>query len=152
MDISEFVGYDPDDTLVDSETWETLFEDWMSGDPAAAEILGRVMLLIREAIESGPEGNAKAINTVTESMHQMFVHTETFKAARSLWILSLDGRITPQNEPEEVLTAAIERGLKETVGARRRSASRKARMKNRRTRSKEGPGGGSPGIERESGG
>ncbi|HUK88866.1 MAG TPA: hypothetical protein VLZ81_00590 [Blastocatellia bacterium] len=44
-----------------------------------------------------------------------------FELARRPWIPSLEGHLTPPNEPEEVIEKALEAGWKETLSGRRQA-------------------------------
>ena len=59
----------------------------------------------------------------------MFLYTTAFELARRLWILSLEGYLTPPNEPEPVIERALEAGWKETLSGRRRRAARVRKTK-----------------------
>ena len=107
-------------------------EPALKDDPGVAEILGRLLLYVRETVESGPEEAAPASNTLMEGIHRVFLYTHAFELARRLWILSLEGYLTPTNEPEPVIKKALEAGWKETLSGRRRSAARARKAKSRR--------------------
>jgi hypothetical protein len=64
----------------------------------------------------------------------MFLYTPAFQLARRLWILSLEGYLTPPNEPEPVIEKALETGWKETLFRRRRRATRARKAKSGRGR------------------
>ena len=123
MNIEEFVAYDPDDTLFPSDMWAELFDDTIAEDADAVHMLAQMMLGVKQAIESGPQGIQQAVNTLMDMIHELFPYTETFKRARNLWILSLEGRLTAHNDPEKIINAALERGLKETMTARARAST-----------------------------
>src|SRR5262249_16890080 len=95
--------------------------------PGVAEALGRLLFYLKEAIELGPEGAVRAVNTLMEGIHMGYPYTAGFELSRKLWILSLEGDLTPANEPDSLIGAAIDRGWKETVTGRRRRAARQAR-------------------------
>ncbi|MGH9764564.1 MAG: hypothetical protein ACREDR_19615 [Blastocatellia bacterium] len=121
VNIAEFVAYDPDDTLFPSDMWPELLEGTVANDPDALEVLAHMILRIKQEIESGPNGARQAVNTLMDLIHQMFPFSAAFRAARNLWILFLEGRITSDNEPEDVLNTAIEGGMKETMKRRARA-------------------------------
>ncbi|HYL98118.1 MAG TPA: hypothetical protein VEZ90_04125 [Blastocatellia bacterium] len=122
---------DRDDTLYPSDMWADVFDNTIAADCGSVHLFAQMMLGIKQAIQAGPEGAARATNSLTDLINELFVYSATFKAARSLWILSLEGRITAENEPERILTAAIERGLKETMAARTRDSRTNKRRKTR---------------------
>lgn len=57
----------------------------------------------------------------------VYPYTTGFALSRKLWILSLEGDLTPPNELDALIMAALERGLGETVAGRRQRAARRAR-------------------------
>jgi hypothetical protein len=130
--VDDLDKYDPENTLVDDVTWDIVLEPALKDDPAVAEILGRLLLYVKETVESGTEGGSPASNTLMEGIHRVFLYTTTFELARRLWILSLEGYLTPANEPEPVIKRALEAGWKETLSGRRRSAVRARKPKSRR--------------------
>ena len=123
MDIAEIDAYDPDNTLFPSDMWADLFEDTIASDPEVVHLFAELMLGVKQAIDCGaqdPKEARRAANTLMDLIHELFVYSETFRAARRLWILSLEGRISAPNDPEHIIPAAIERGLKETLASRAR--------------------------------
>ena len=119
--------YDSENTLVDDETWAIILEPALVGRPGVAEAMGRLLFYLKEAIESGPDGAARAVSTLMQGMHSVYPYTDTFGLSRRLWILSLEGDLTPTNEPKPLIEAAIESGWKETVVGRRHRAARRKR-------------------------
>ncbi|HUK88867.1 MAG TPA: hypothetical protein VLZ81_00595 [Blastocatellia bacterium] len=132
MKVDEMDKYDPENTLVDGVTWDIVLEPALKDDSGLAETHGRLLLYVKEAVETGSEGAAPAINTLMEGIHRMFLYTTAFELARRLWILSLEGYLTPANEPEPVIEKALEAGWKETVSGRRRRAARDRKTKSAR--------------------
>jgi hypothetical protein len=127
MEIADFDKYDGENTLVDHETWAIILEPALTDRPGVAEALGRLLLYLKEAIESGPEASDRAINTLMEGIHMAYLYTTTFGLSRKLWILSLEGDLTPANEPDSLIESAINRGWCETVKGRKRRATRRAK-------------------------
>jgi hypothetical protein len=127
MRIDDFDEYDGENTLVDAETWAIVLEPALREGPGVAEAMGRLLFYLKESIELGPQGAARAINTLMEGIHIVYPYTTGFALARKLWILSLEGDLTPENEPDTLIEPAIERGWKETLKGRKRRACRRAR-------------------------
>ena len=44
----------------------------------------------------------------------IYLHTDAHKAALKLYVLSLEGQLKPQDEPLQLINAAIERGKNRT--------------------------------------
>ena len=139
MKTGELEGYGPGDTLYPSDMWLEILGDNLARDPDAVHLFAQMMLGVNQMVISGTKGARRGANTVMDLIHELFVYSRTFAAARRLWILSLEGRLTPDNEPENVLEGAIERGLKETMAARARAAkmSERSQAKTRSPRAKE---------------
>ncbi len=129
MGIADFDKYDSENTLVDDETWSIILEPALKDEPGVAEAMGRLLLYLKEAIELGPEGHTRAVNTLMEGIHMVYPYTTGFALSRKLWILSLEGDLTPANEPGSLIECALERGWKETTKGRRRRAARRGSTK-----------------------
>lgn len=76
----------------------------------AVEGLARLLFTLKRAIESGPEGVRRASATLAGGVEFIYLHTEAHRAARGLFLLSLEGVLKPQDEPLNLINAAIERG------------------------------------------
>jgi hypothetical protein len=92
------------DLLIDEETWRAI------DDPKTAEWTARVLFVIRERIEGGPEGVREASEAILSNIEAAYLHTEAHKVALGLYMLSLTGRLKPEDEPIQLLNGAIERG------------------------------------------
>src|ERR1044072_1127796 len=92
----------------DDETWAAILEPELCKDPAAVEILARLLLTLKKAIDSGPEGAMRASRTLLRGVELIYLYTEVHKAARKLYVLSLDGNLKPQDEPLNLLNATVE--------------------------------------------
>lgn len=96
--------------IVDDGTWTAILEPALCQDSAAVECLARLLFTIKTAIESGPEGAMQASDTLRNGIELMYLHTNVHKAALKLYVLSLEGKLKPQDEPLNLINAAIERG------------------------------------------
>lgn len=96
--------------LVDEETWRAALEPVLCGDSAAAEVLARLLFTVKRAIESGPEGAKRASATLSGGIELIYLHTDAHRAARELYVLSLEGILKPQDEPVNLINGAIEGG------------------------------------------
>lgn len=96
--------------LADEEDWATILEPALCQDAAAVECLARLLFRIKRAIDSGPEGAAQASSTLLDSIALLYRHTNAHKAAVRLYVLSLEGNLKPQDEPLNLINAALERG------------------------------------------
>jgi hypothetical protein len=95
------------DLLIDEETWRAI------DDPRTAEYIARVLFIIKEAIESGPEGVREAGEVILANVESVYLHTDAHRAAFGLYVLSLTGQLKPEDEPLQLLNAAVKRGAAE---------------------------------------
>jgi hypothetical protein len=96
--------------LADDATWTAILEPALCQDAAAVECLAQLLLTIKKAIESGGEGVRQASETLSHGIELIYPYTNAHKAALELYVLSLDGNLKPQDEPLNLINAAIERG------------------------------------------
>jgi hypothetical protein len=96
--------------LTDEEDWATILEPALCQDAAAVECLARLLFTIKRAIDSGPEGALRASTTLLSGIESIYLHTNAHKAALKLYVLSLEGNLEPQDEPLNLINAALERG------------------------------------------
>lgn len=92
------------DLLIDERTWQAI------DDPKTAEWITRVLFVIKESIESGPEGVREASEIILANIEAAYLHTEAHRAAVRLYMLSLTGWLKPEDEPLRLINGAIERG------------------------------------------
>jgi hypothetical protein len=98
------------DLLADNETWINILEPQLCKDLAAVESLARLLFIIRKEINGGPEGVIRASKILLNGIEVMYLYTNAHKAALKLYLLSLEGELKPQDEPLNLINAAIERG------------------------------------------
>ena len=96
--------------LVDEEDWTAILEPTLCQDAAAIESLARLLLRIKRAIDSGPEGAMQASRALLDSIELLYLYTNAHEAAVKLYVLSLEGNLKPQDEPLNLIHAALERG------------------------------------------
>lgn len=106
--------------LADKEIWKIILEPAFCQDPNGVHTLAQRLFTLKEAIESGPEGSLRAINTLLDGIERIYLYTAAHKAASKLYLLSLEGNLKPWDEPLQLINAAIERGLAETRSVNRR--------------------------------
>jgi hypothetical protein len=99
-----------DELLADDETWINILEPELCKDSAAVELLARVLFTIRKEINSGSAGVRRASEILSNGIEVSYLYTEAHKAALELYVLSLAGELKPQDEPLNLLKAAIARG------------------------------------------
>jgi hypothetical protein len=96
--------------LADGEDWAAILEPTLRQDTAAVESLARLLFRIKRAIDSGPEGAMQASRALLDSVELLYLYTNPHKAAVKLYVLSLEGNLKPQDEPLNLIDAALERG------------------------------------------
>lgn len=107
--------------LIDEETWRAI------DDPKTAEWITRVLFVIKEAIESGPDGVGEASEVILANIEAAYLHTEAHRAALGLYMLSLTGRLKPEDEPLRVINGAIVRGRAKVELAKTKAKGKKRR-------------------------
>lgn len=110
------------DLLIDEETWQAI------DDPKTAEYIARRLFQIKEAIDSGPDGASEASEALLVNIKAAYLYTEAHRAAVRLYLLSLTGKLKPEDEPVRLINGAIERG------ASRVEIAGKGRVKGKRRR------------------
>lgn len=103
-----------DKLLADDETWTAILEPVLCQDEAAVELLARLLFTIRTEIDNGQEGVIQASQTLLNGIESMYLHTKVHKAALTLYVLSLEGNLKPQDEPLNLINRAIERVRNQT--------------------------------------
>jgi hypothetical protein len=92
------------DLLIDERTWQAI------RDPDAADSIARGLFIIREAIDSGPDGAKEASDAILANIEAAYLHTHAHKAALRLYLLYLTGQLKPEDEPVQLINEAIKRG------------------------------------------
>jgi hypothetical protein len=113
------------DLLADDEDWLTFLNSTLC-KATAAESLTYLLFRIKQAVESGPDGTQRASAALLVGIRSLYLHTAAHEAAVELYLLSLTGDLTPQDEPLQLLKAAIERGKVKINRVTPRSRKRRA--------------------------
>jgi hypothetical protein len=98
------------DVLADDETWAAILEPTLCKDSGAVEVLARLLFTLKKAIDDGPEGAMRASQTLQHGIEAMYLYTKAHQTALKLYVLSLEGKLKPQDKPLQLINAAIERG------------------------------------------
>ena len=85
-------------------TWQAI------NDPKTADFIAHGLFVFKEAIDSGPDGAKEASDTILANIESAYLHTDAHRAALRLYLLSLTGRLKPEDEPLRLINGAIERG------------------------------------------
>ncbi|MGA9767918.1 MAG: hypothetical protein WBV94_02690 [Blastocatellia bacterium] len=110
MDIANITEYDTENLLADDETWLIFLEPAFCKDPTGSDTLAHLLFTLKEAIESGPDGRRRAVNTLLEGIRLVYLYTEEHKLGLKLYLLYLTGHLKPQDEPCTLLSRAIKSG------------------------------------------
>ena len=101
---------DKAELLADNQTWINILEPELCKDSAAVECLARLLFVIKKEINSGNEGIKRASKILSEGIEASYLYTNAHKAALGLYVLSLEGELKPEDEPLNLINAAIKRG------------------------------------------
>lgn len=95
--------------LADSQTWINILEPELCKDAAAVECLARLLFVIKKEINSGSEGVRRASKIISKGIEVTYLYTNAHQAALELYVLSLEGELKPEDEPLNLINAAMER-------------------------------------------
>lgn len=93
--------------LIDDRSWQAI------NDPDTVDSITRSLFILKAAIDSSSGGAKEASDIILASVESAYLHTAAHRAALKLYLLSLTGRLKPQDEPLQLINAAIERGTAE---------------------------------------
>ncbi len=125
MCIADDLEYDAEDMLTDGETWLIFLETAFRKDSTGADTLAHLLFIIKEAIESGPDGVKRAVSTLSYGLRLVYLYTDEHKLALNLYLLYLTGHLRPQDEPLTLLDRAIERGAADIERAHKKRIAAK---------------------------
>ena len=131
MSISYDSECDCENLLVDHQTWDVILEPVLCNNSDTAESLASLLFTIKESVEDGPDGVKRAINTLLDGISLLYLYTDIHKAALNLYLLWLTGHLKPQDEPLQLIGAAIDRGMIEAERAAAAKRRRKSRVSRR---------------------
>ena len=112
--------------LFDREDLASDIEWILSDSPHAPEALARLFVSFKQAIDSGLQGISQTSKALVMAIELVYLHSRAHVAALKLYRLSLEGELKVEDEPVNLINAAIERS---TAGARKGQASGRARQK-----------------------
>lgn len=82
----------------------------LGGDAQAADVLARLFEEFRRAIEGGLRGINEAREALAAAVEISYLHSEAHAAAVRLYRLSVEGQLRVEDEPLQLIGAALERG------------------------------------------
>ena len=125
MCIADDSEYDTESMLTDGETWLIFLDTAFRKDSTGADTLAHLLFIIKEAIESGPDGVSRAVNTLSYGLRLVYLYTDEHKLALKLYLQYLTGHLRPQDEPLTLLDSAIERGAADIEQAHKKRSDAK---------------------------
>jgi hypothetical protein len=109
------------DLLIDGQTWQAIH------DPVTADDIARGLFILKAVIDSGPGGAKEASAAILANIESAYLHTNAHQAALKLYLLSLTGQLKPEDEPLQLISEAIKRGMAQIELARQGRAGKKRR-------------------------
>jgi hypothetical protein len=119
---------DDEKLIVDQEWLARSVESILKGDADAPETLARVFISFREAIRSGLRGMNQLDEALVGAIEIIYLQSRVHVAALKLYVLSQEGHLRVEDEPLNVLGAAIARSSK---GAERERVKARGRARRR---------------------
>jgi hypothetical protein len=116
MSASDEIARAGQNLLFDSEDLASDIEAILGGDPHAPEIMARLFLGFRQGIESGLEGIRQASDTLLAAIGVIYLHSGAHAAALKLYVLSQEGELKFEDEPLNLINAAIGRSTAQPRG------------------------------------
>ena len=114
------------DDWPDDEAWLTILAPALKDDPGSAETAAHIFNHLIELIGSGPEGLKAAVSSLENAIRLSYGFTDASRLAFEHFRLHIaSGRFHPDDEPEPLLSAAIER-CRKTITAEPRSKRKAA--------------------------
>ncbi|MDQ3803451.1 MAG: hypothetical protein M3416_06425 [Acidobacteriota bacterium] len=81
----------------------------LGGDAHAADVLARLFEEFRQAIEGGLRGINETREALAAAVGICYLHSEAHAAAVKLYRLSVEGQLKVEDEPVNLIKAAVER-------------------------------------------
>lgn len=100
--------------------------EWiLRGDAHAPEILARLFVSFRQAIDSGLQGINETRRDLVTAIELIYLHSRAHETALELYRLSLEGALRGEDNPVNLINAVIEE--RSTTNERAGKASRRTR-------------------------
>jgi hypothetical protein len=128
MNFADELPEDDEKLIVDQEWLAGAVESILKGDADAPETFARVFISFRDAIRSGLRGMNQLDEALLATIEIIYLQSRAHVAALKLYVLAQEGHLRVEDEPLNVLGAAIKRGRanaeRVTVKARGRARQR----------------------------
>ena len=109
MSLADELPEDGEKLIVDQEWLARSVESILKGDPDAPETMARVFISFREVIKSGLHGMNQLDEALLAAIEIIYLQSRAHTAALRLYVLAQEGHVRFEDEPLNVLGAAIER-------------------------------------------
>jgi hypothetical protein len=100
---------DDEKLIVDQEWLANSVESILKGDSDAPETLARMFISFRHAIRSGLRGMTQLDEALVATIETIYLQSSAHVAALKLYVLAQEGHVKIEDEPLNVLGAAIAR-------------------------------------------
>lgn len=117
--------------LFDREDLALTIDLILEGDGHAPLLLAQLFVSFRQAIDSGLHGLNQTRQALADSIELIYPHSPVHQAALNLYRLSVEGELRVEDEPLEVINAAIHRTVSRI--SRSKSSTRAEEAKERRS-------------------
>jgi ribulose kinase len=128
VSLADELPEDEEKLIVDQEWLAGAVESILKGSPHAPETLARMFISFREAIGSGLRGMNQLDEALLAAIETIYLQSGAHVAALKLYVLAQEGHVTIEDEPLNVLGAAIARSR---AGAERATVRARGRARRR---------------------
>jgi hypothetical protein len=80
------------------DLWDSVLEPF-GENPAAAFIFAQTLFLLKQAIQSGPEGGLSVIQALEQGIEKLYPYTDAHKASYKLYLFAVEGKLLPKHDP-----------------------------------------------------
>ena len=126
VSVADELAEDEGEVIVDQGWLADSVESILKGDANAPETLARMFISFRDAIRSGLRGMNQLDEALVATIEVIYLQSQAHVAALQLYVLSQEGHLRVEDEPLNVLGAAIARS--------RGSVERERKARDRRRR------------------
>jgi hypothetical protein len=116
VSLADELPEDGERLIVDQEWLAGAVESILKGDPDAPETLARMFISFRNAIESGLRGMNQLDEALLATIEIIYLQSRAHVAALKLYVLAQEGHVRIEDEPLNVLGAAIARSRASAEG------------------------------------
>jgi hypothetical protein len=128
VSVADELPEDDEKLIVDQEWLAMSVESILKGDPDAPETMARMFISFRDAIGSGLRGLNQLDEALLATIEIIYRQSSAHTAALKLYLLAQEGQLRVEDEPLNVIGAAIARSRasaeREKVKARDRGRGR----------------------------